>query len=201
MSLAIVYTLASSLVIQKYDSHIYHADDIMLTRLGRSTKVGIVFGGGVRDNQPLPLLRDRLLAAKDLLQNGAVEKLILSGDNRFLEYNEPLVMYNFLVENGVDSEKLQVDYAGRSTYETCERAKKVFNVQEAILISESTHLPRAIYLCRHFGVEAYGAISDGESSAGWKVGQRWREVFARNKAVFNVYFIGEKTVLGDPIPL
>lgn len=179
----------------------FQLDDPKLAQIGRSVKVGIVFGGGIQDNQPLPLLRDRLLAAKDLLQSGVIEKLVLSGDNRFLEYNEPLVMYKFLVSEGVDARKLQVDYAGRSTYETCERAKKVFNVHEAILISESTHLPRAIYLCERFGVTTYGAMSDGRSSAGLKIGQRWRELLARNKAIFNVYFIGEKTVLGEPIEL
>lgn len=200
-SLAVVYTVGSSLIIQKRAHNIYLPDDPRLSQVGRSVKVGIVFGGGIQNNQPLPLLRDRLNTAKELLQNGTVEKLVLSGDNRFLEYNEPLAMYQFLVDNGVDAMKLQVDYAGRSTYETCERAKKIFNVHDAILITESTHLPRAIYLCERFGITAYGAISDGQSSDGLKVGQRWREILARNKAVFNVYFIGEETVLGDPIEL
>lgn len=196
-----MYTLSASLIIQKRVNRIYNVREPQLAQLSKTIKIGIVFGGGIRDNKPLPLLRDRLLTAKDLLQDGVIEKLVLSGDNRFLEYNEPQVMYTFLIDQGVDPQRLQVDYAGRSTYETCERAKKVFNVHEAILISESTHLPRAIYLCEHFGVTAYGAASDGKSSAGLEVGQRWREILARNKAVFNVYFIGEKTILGDPIKL
>ena len=179
----------------------YYPDNPELASIGKTIKIGIVFGGGIHNKEPLPLLRDRLMTAKNLLQNGTIEKLVLSGDNRFLDYNEPQVMYEFLVDQGVDPQKLQVDYGGRSTYETCERAVKVFNVHEAILISESTHLPRAIYLCEHFGIKAYGAISDGESSSGLKIGQRWREILARNKAVFNVYFIGEKTILGDPIQL
>lgn len=201
LSLGLVYTLSASLIIQKRVNRIYNVREPQLAQLSKTIKIGIVFGGGIRDNKPLPLLRDRLLTAKDLLQGGVIEKLVLSGDNRFLEYNEPQVMYTFLIDQGVDPQRLQVDYAGRSTYETCERAKKVFNVHEAILISESTHLPRAIYLCEHFGVTAYGAASDGKSSAGLKIGQRWREILARNKAVFNVYFIGEKTILGDPIKL
>lgn len=201
LSILVVYTISASLIIQKRTDRIYLPQDAELAQIGKMTKIGIVFGGGLENNKPRPLLRDRLMTAKKLLQNGVIQKLILSGDNRFLDYNEPLAMYSFLVNEGVDPQKLQVDYAGRSTYETCERAKKVFNVHEAILISESTHLPRAIYLCEHFGITAYGAISDGESSAGLKVGQRWREILARNKAVFNVYFVGERTILGDPIQL
>ncbi len=199
--LVVTYTAASTLIIQKSSTYIYAANSQKLVSIGRSAKVGIVFGGGVDNKEPRPLLQDRLDTAKQLLTNGTIKKVILSGDNRFLEYNEPLAMYTYLVDQGVDPERLQVDYAGRSTYETCERAQRIFHATDAILISEATHLARAIYLCRHFGIEAYGVISDGEASKGRQIYQRWREVLARNKAVFNVYFIGEQTVLGDPIDL
>lgn len=165
-------------------------------------RIGIVFGGGVHYGQPLPLLTDRLETAKKLLDNGTVDKLLLSGDNREVSYNEPLAMMDYLIDTlQVDPSKLQPDFAGRSTYETCERAKKVFSIDRAILITESTHLPRAIYLCRHFDIDAFGVSSDGESSSGPKVGQRWREVWARSKAIFNAYVIGEDTVLGEQINL
>lgn len=76
---------------------------------------------------------------------------------------------------------------------------ELFVISDAYLISESTHLPRAIYLCKHFGIDAYGIDSSGESSKGLQIGQRWREILARDKAVFNIYLIGEETVLGEPI--
>lgn len=200
LALIATSTLACFVIIQKNSDRIYMADDPKLATLGINSKVGIVFGGGVSEDGPLPLLKDRLITAKELLDKGYVDTLLLSGDNRTLSYNEPVVMYNYLVEDlGVDPEKLELDYAGRSTYETCERAKKVFGISEAFLVSESTHLPRALYLCGHFGIEAYGVDSSGESSDGLQLGQRWRELLARNKAVFNVYVIGEETVLGDPI--
>ena len=128
-----------------------------------------------------------------------MSKILLSGDNRFLDYNEPAVMYNYMLSQGLSSSVLQVDFAGRSTYETCERAVKIFGLSEAILVSESTHLPRAIYLCKHFGLESHGFASDGKDTSGLQLGQRWREILARNKALFNTYIIGEKTILGDPI--
>jgi vancomycin permeability regulator SanA len=196
------FTIATFLIIEKEASRIYDIASAELAVTSEDIHVGIVFGGGVTDEQPLPLLKDRLHAAKQLLDNGLVDKLILSGDNRSLDYNEPAVMLDYLVNSlGVDRDKLQRDYAGRSTYETCERAQKIFGLTSAILVSESTHLPRAIYLCRHFGIDAYGIKSDGQASSGLRIGQRWREVLARDKAVFNSYFFGERTILGDPISL
>jgi vancomycin permeability regulator SanA len=164
--------------------------------------VGIVLGGGIENGQPRPLLKDRLDTAASLLAAGKVRKLIVSGDNRFENYNEPLVMQNYLIqEKGVDPDKIQLDNAGRSTYETCERAQKIFSLDRALFISETTHLPRVLYTCRSFGVEAYGYSSDGQSSAGLKVGQRWREILARTKAGINLYFVGERTILGEKIDI
>ncbi len=200
IALVFTYTIASFVVIQKSSGQVYTIDDPRLSKINLNSEIGIVFGGGVGDSEPLPLVRDRLLTAKALLDKGYVNKLLLSGDNRTLSYNEPLVMYNYLVnELGTDPEKIELDYAGRSTYETCERAKKVFGISDALLISEATHLPRAIYLCEHFGINSYGVESSGISSSGLQIGQRWREILARNKAIFNIYLIGEQTVLGDPI--
>ncbi len=161
---------------------------------GSESKTMIIFGGGVVNGNPLPLLEDRLKHAIELDKEHNFQKIIVSGDNRTLDYNEPTAMMMYLEEHGIRSEKIQPDFAGRSTYETCERAKKVFKVNDALLVSESTHLPRALYLCRHFGITAYGSASDGEASKGLKLGQRWREVLARNKAFFNVYIKGEETV-------
>lgn len=200
LTLLVAYTFSSYIIIQRYDSRTYSIHDISLQAAAQDIRVGIVFGGGVHEEMPLPLLQDRLDAAYSLLDSGIIDKVLLSGDNRLLEYNEPRVMVNYLVEDrGVDASLLQPDYAGRSTYETCERANKVFKLEKAVLITESTHLPRALYLCEHFGVKAIGVKSDGVASSGLKIGQRWREVLARDKALLNVYFIGERTVLGDPI--
>lgn len=164
--------------------------------------VGIVFGGGIENGKPRPHLQDRLDAAARLYSEDKVRKLLVSGDNRFLEYNEPQAMYDYLTkEKGLPAEAIQLDNAGRSTYETCERANKVFGLHQALLITQGTHLPRAIYLCRNFGVEAFGYNSSGQASAGWQVGQRWREVMARTKATMNVYLLGEKTVMGERITL
>jgi SanA protein len=145
-------------------------------------------------------LQDRLDTAYKLYEDGKVEKLLLTGDNRTLAYNEPQVMEDYLYERGVPLRAMQQDLAGRSTFESCERAAKIFNIDSAILISQQTHLPRAIYLCEHFGIDSIGVKAEGTGSSLRRfIVQTMREVFARTKAVFNANIIGEDTILGEPI--
>lgn len=195
-----VVALGSYMSVGNYDRYMYASAPEVEAALDSTSEVGIVLGGGIKDGRPKPLLKGRLDTAAKLLESGTVRKLIVSGDNRFVNYNEPQVMKNYLIsEKGIDSAKIQLDNAGRSTYETCERASKIFDLKKTVLISESTHLPRAIYLCRSFGIEAYGMSSDGEATDGLRIGQRWREVMARTKANINIYLVGEQTVLGTKI--
>jgi len=195
----VVFTTFSYVIIQKNTK--YMINELQIPTLAVEPDIVIVFGGGVGEDNPLPLVKDRLDTAKRLYDKGLIKKILVSGDNRFLDYNETAVMQKYLIEAGIEENDIQPDYAGRSTYETCERAKKVFGISNAILVSESTHLPRALYLCRHFGIESYGIASNGESSSGLQIGQRWREILARNKALFNVNIYGEKTILGEPIEI
>ncbi|MCA9328675.1 YdcF family protein [Candidatus Saccharibacteria bacterium] len=201
VAIPVIFTFISYQLVSKSSSEIYSTDSADLVKIAKDYDIAIVFGGGIGDDGPLQLLEDRLDIAKELLDKKLVNKVILSGDNRTESYNEPDAMFKYLVENGVSTQQLQKDYAGRSTYETCERAQKIFELDKVILISEETHLPRASYLCHHFGLETIGVKSEGIASANLHVSQSFREILARDKAVFNVYFIGEKTVLGDPIKL
>ncbi len=164
----------------------------------KHTKVGIVLGAGItKDGKPFRELQSRLDVAADALHKGVVDKLILSGDNRFADYSEPDAMIRYLIEKKhVSKDVLQPDYAGRSTYESCERASKVFKLKETIIFSAHSHLPRAIYLCRHFGIQAYGIPSTAEANNSTR-----REILAGIKAVLNVHVRGEPTILGDPIAL
>jgi vancomycin permeability regulator SanA len=162
------------------------------------TEVGLVLGAGINSRgKPYKELVARLDSAADALNNGTVNKLILSGDNRFYNYNEPEAMKQYLVEKrGIDAKKLVRDYAGRSTYESCERAAKIFGVNKLIIFSAGSHLPRAIYLCKHFGIDVQGISSRLEADNSTR-----RELLARVKAVYNVKLVGERTVLGESIPL
>ncbi len=164
------------------------------------TKVALVLGGGIgRDNQPTDVVQSRLDAAAELYFSGVVEKILVSGDNRFVNYNEPFVMQNYLESRyGIPSSSIQQDSAGRSTYESCDRAKHIFGLDTLIVVSQRSHVPRAIYLCRSFGIEAYGfPAPEGYQRAS----QTFRELAANVKAVYNVVLFGEPTVYGDPIDL
>lgn len=186
--------------IGQQSAYVYAHEKTLRSQLDGDKTVGIVLGGGIKDGKPKPVLQSRLDTAANLLKSGTVRKLIVSGDNRFVHYNEPQVMKNYLVrKKGINADKIQLDNAGRSTYETCERASKIFDLKKTVLISESSHLVRAVYLCRSFGIETYGFQSDGEATSGLRLGQRWREVMARTKAVINVHLIGEQTILGEKI--
>ncbi|HET7302764.1 MAG TPA: ElyC/SanA/YdcF family protein [Candidatus Saccharimonadales bacterium] len=162
-----------------------------------TARVGLVLGAGITpDGTPYKELRSRLDTAAAALQSGTVQKLLLSGDNRFKNYNEPEAMKEYLVtQKHISASQLQLDYAGRSTYESCQRAKQIFGLDRTIIFSAQSHLPRAIFLCRHFGVTAYGIASHIEANNHVR-----REALAGVKAFINAYIKGEPTVLGPPIP-
>lgn len=121
-------------------------------------RVGIVFGAGLRVNgTPSDILEDRLKTAAELYKQGKIKKIIVSGDNRFDNYNEPQAMYRYLAwDLGIPKEDIDRDYAGRRTYDSCARAKQVWNVSEAVLITQYYHLPRAMWTCGRLGVKSIG---------------------------------------------
>lgn len=119
--------------------------------------VAIVFGAGVwADGTPTPMLADRVRAGVALYQLGKVDRLLMSGDNRVPEYNEVGAMRQFAIDRGVPEAAILVDRLGLNTYATCDRARREFGIDRAILVTQEYHLPRAVYICRRLGVEAIG---------------------------------------------
>ena len=166
-------------------------------------RAAIVFGAGLlRDGSAGPVLSDRVNTAVQLYQQGKVDKLLMSGDNRFVEYNEPEAMRQYALERGVPNEDIVLDYAGRRTYDTCYRAKEIFQVQSAILVTQSFHMPRALFLCNWLGVESTGVEANNRyfrkvSRLYWN----FREVFATPQAAWEVYVTQPLPVLGNPEPI
>lgn len=165
-----------------------------------AARMAIVFGAGLlRDGSAGPVLRDRVNTAVQLYQQGKVDKLLMSGDNRFVEYNEPEAMRQYALELGVPEEDIVLDYAGRRTYDTCYRARAIFQIDSAILVTQSFHLPRALFLCNWFGVESTGVEANNIyfrkiSRFFWNT----RELFATTQAVWDVYVTKPLPVLGEP---
>jgi SanA protein len=167
------------------------------------TRVAIVFGAGLlHDGSAGPVLRDRVETAVTLYQQGKVGKLLMSGDNRFIEHNEPEAMRQYALGLGVPDKDIVLDYAGRRTYDTCYRAKHIFQVDSAILVTQSFHLPRALFLCNWFDVESTGVEANNHyflkrSHIYWNT----RELFANFQAVWDVMIAKPLPVLGDIEPI
>ena len=150
--------------------------------------VAIVLGAAVHaDGQPSPWLAHRLDVAADLYTSGRVEAILVSGDNRRAGYDEPTVMRRYLLSQGIPDQAVAVDYAGFDTYDTCVRARRVFGIERALLVTQDFHEPRAVAICRSVGVDVDG-VGDSRARSdriGWMVS--WmRERPAAIKAVIDV---------------
>lgn len=178
-------------------SRIYSLDDPPTGR------IAIVFGAGLnRDGTPTAILRDRVATAAQLFFDSRVEKILMSGDNRFADYNEPGAMKTYAIQLGVPEEAIVLDYAGRRTYDTCYRARDIFGLSDAILITQRYHLPRAIFTCANLGMQVVGVEADRRtyqprSLAIWTT----REVLATSMALWEVWISHPIPVLGDPEPV
>lgn len=165
--------------------------------------VAIVFGAGLWwDGSPSPVLRDRVATAAQLYFDGKVKKLLMSGDNRFVDYNEPGAMREYALGLGVPEEDIVLDYAGRRTYDTCYRAREIFGLEQAILVTQGFHLPRALYTCNHLGMHAIGVQADlrdyrREAQLYWQ----GRETPATLVALWEVHVTRPQPVLGQPEPI
>ncbi|TCB97722.1 hypothetical protein E0H26_11885 [Micromonospora zingiberis] len=161
------------------------------------TPVALVLGTRVQpDGTPAPFLTARLEIARELYATGKVQAILVSGDNMRQEYNEPEAMQRWLIEHGVPADKVVLDYAGFDTYDSCARAKRIFGVDRATLVTQQFHLARAVTVCRHVGVDAVGV---GDETAR-EYGRTWQFAAARE------YGAGVKAALDvlsgrDPVHL
>lgn len=147
--------------------HIYAESDVP------AAPVALVLGAKVfPDGTPSPFLTARLDLAKRLYDAGRVEVIIVSGDNNAPEYDEPAAMRDYLINTGVPESKLIIDAEGFDTYESCVRARHVFNVSRLIIVTQSYHLPRAVGTCRALGIDAMGVGDDSarQHPSSWRRG-------------------------------
>ena len=160
----------------------------------------LVLGCGVYGNTPSHMLEDRLLQGIELYENGASNKMLMSGDHGQKDYDEVNVMKDFAVDRGVASKDIFMDHAGFSTYESMYRAKEVFKAEKILIVTQKYHLYRAIYDARALGIEAYGVASDPRTYSG-QLYRDIREILARNKDFIYGIIKPEPTYLGEAIPV
>jgi SanA protein len=164
-----------------YNRSIYALADVP----GR--QAAIVFGAAVYgDGRLSPVLRDRVDTAIAVYKSGQVNHIIVSGDNRAEDYDEPGAMMAYAIEQGVDPADITADRAGHRTYDTCYRASHVFDVKSAVLVTQAFHLPRALMTCESLGIDVVGVIADKRPyrRARW---YEFRETAATLVAVWDVF--------------
>ena len=180
---------------QRYKKRIYAMETVPPRR------VAIVFGAGITaDGRPQAALADRVWTAAELYKTGKVGKLLMSGDNRYVEYNEPEAMRQYALAQGVPDEDIVLDYAGRRTYDTCYRAGTILGVEEAVLVTQWFHLDRALYTCDKLGIDAVGVAADRRD---YRLARFWwlRELAAVSKAWLDLNLLHPTPVLGEKLPI
>lgn len=163
-------------------------------------RIGLVLGTSHRSvgGGPNPFFQNRIETAANLYAMGKIEHFILSGDNSSLYYNEPLEMQKALINKGVPSSAITLDYAGLRTLDSIVRSKKIFGQNKITIITQPFHSYRALFISRFYDMDAVAMVAE-EPVLDRTFKVRLREYLARTKAVFDLYifktdprFLGEK---------
>ena len=141
--------------------------------------------------RPNPYYSARIKAATELFAAGKVAGIIVSGDNRRADYNEPAMMKTDLMRAGVPGEFITMDPGGLRTLDSVVRAQFVFQQKKVVVVSQRFHAQRAIFLAQHFGLEAEGYVA-AEPGWNWWMRVRTREIFARVMACLDVWVLDRK---------
>ncbi|SDO91174.1 protein SanA, affects membrane permeability for vancomycin [Streptomyces sp. cf386] len=179
--------------------YVVTGDRLRTTADAPRTDVAVVFGAGLWDGEPSPYLAHRLDAAAKLYRAGRIEVILVTGDNSRKDYDEPDAMRTYLTRHGVPDSRIVSDYAGFDTWDSCVRAKKIFGVDEAVLISQGFHIRRAVALCEEAGVASYGVGVEAKHDATWYYGGT-REILAASKAALDAVFEPDPRFLGPREP-
>ncbi len=176
------------------------ADHILPAASAPEAPVALVFGAGLRANQaPSPMLAERIDAAIALYQAGKVKALLMSGDNSDRSHDETRAMRRYAIAKGVPSRHVIGDYAGLSTYDSCYRARSIFGVERAVLVTQRFHLPRALFIARSLGIDAFGVAADEPRPH--PAPYPLRELLARPWALSLVLLRPPPRFLGEPEPI
>ena len=147
---------------------------------------------------PAPVFIDRVNTAIELYTRGKAPKILVSGDNGTAGHNEVDPVRDYLLQNGIPDKDIFLDHAGFDTYSTMYRAREIFGVSSVLIASQSFHLPRAIFIARRLGMEAYGVNTD----VGHILFSNYvREVFANEKAAFDLLTHRRPMYEGEKIPI
>lgn len=163
-----------------------------------SSSTIIVLGASVfSDGKLSPILKDRIDAGFELFQKNKANQFLLSGDHKTDDYNEVDAMSNYLIEKGVPKDKIILDHAGYDTYDSMYRSKAVFNISDAIVVTQEFHLPRTLFVAKNLGLNYIGYIA---KTRVYKPSNQllFREKLANLKAVWEIIIDQGPTTLDNP---
>ena len=163
-------------------------------------KVAIVLGAKVYPSGALSsVLKGRVDAAIELYAAGKVKKLLMTGDNGTRRYDEVTAMKRYALEHGVPDADIVRDYAGFRTFDSCYRARHIFGVTNAVIVTQDFHMPRSLYLARTCGIDAVGYIAPDNMSLRSLRGLKLRESVATLGAVADAVTPWKRPRLGGPV--
>ncbi|MFC9331891.1 vancomycin high temperature exclusion protein [Kitasatospora sp. NPDC057015] len=171
------------------------ADRVRTVESVPQAPVAVVFGAGLENGTPSPYLAHRLDAALELYQRQKVRAILVTGDNGRVSYDETDAMRRYLIEHGVPAIRVVGDYAGFDTWDSCTRARRIFGVERAVLVSQAFHVRRALALCQAAGVDAYAVGVQEWHDATWYYGGL-REIPGAGKAALNASLRPDPALLG-----
>lgn len=168
--------------------------------------VAIIFGAQIYGSGRLSaMLADRVAMGAKLYQQGKVRALLLTGDNSEISYNEPEAMRRYALSLGVPDEAIVLDYAGFRTYDSCYRARDIFQVSGATLVTQDFHLDRALLICNALGIDSVGVAADRVNSERYSaralLSSQLREFPSTALSVFDLLRGEKPTYLGEPLPI
>ncbi|MFH1170054.1 MAG: ElyC/SanA/YdcF family protein [Candidatus Vogelbacteria bacterium] len=182
LGILLVAIILTSLIIKlKTDQYIYQDFN-----QAPKAPIAMILGAAIlKDGGLSPILRERADRAIELYQAGKVEKILVTGNNSLPDYNEVNPVRLYLLENNISDQNIFLNYTGFDTYSSMYRARDIFPAESMMVVSQSFHLPRALFIARALGLKAYGVEADRDRSH-YLLRNYLREMLANVKAVLDV---------------
>jgi len=155
----------------------------------------MILGASVLRNKTMSdMLKDRADTAIEVYKASKAENILISGDGQAKNYNEVVVVNNYLLEQGIPKEKILLDYYGFDTYDSLYRARDIFGIKNLIISTQNFHLPRALFIAKSLGIQAYGITADRHKYKNMEL-NIGRELLATVKAYVDVFYSAKPAIL------
>lgn len=203
----LIACLAIGIVIFSINYYIVKStEDFVFTDLKKLPKVDaiIVLGAKVTQEKLSYVLEDRVIAGVNIIYANKAEAILLSGDHGQKEYDEVNSMRKYMLRRkfNIKKEQIFMDHAGFDTYDSMFRAKVIFGIKSAIIVTQDFHINRSVYIARSLGIDAYGfAVDESIYKESLRLNWRIRELLSRVKAFKDVLINSNPTYLGEKIPI